>query len=130
MIGAAFFWSREDVATFWHAQATGVLILAIGVTLLVAGARHASEGREAQPPEIWCLALGSALGLAVLQTVLVSRREISAVHLLDVGIQAVLLFLWAVHWFRRPTTSTPPAAQSPPATLTLPDSSPSPPVAG
>src|SRR5438034_656923 len=52
LIGAAFFWSRAEVATFWYAQATGVLILAIGVTLLMAGVRHASEGREAQAPEI------------------------------------------------------------------------------
>src|SRR5436190_17331891 len=29
LLGAAFFWSRAEVATFWYAQATGVLILAI-----------------------------------------------------------------------------------------------------
>lgn len=133
LLGAAFFWSREEGTTFWHAQATGVLILAIGVTLLVAGMRHLSEGREAQSPEIWCLAVGSALGLSVLQIVLVSRREISSVHLLDVAIQGVLLFLWGVYWFRRPRSTEPPVAQpitAPPvATVSLPDPPPFPPVA-
>src|SRR5262249_20774599 len=107
LVGALFFWEQGTVQHFWHAQAMGVLILVTGATLIVAAVRRQ------QTPEVLCLALGSAAGLAGLQSALVVGREISAIYLLDVALQVGLLVLWTLALLRRRTATTPPPSAAP-----------------
>ncbi len=103
LVGALFFWEQGTVQRFWHAQAMGVLILVIGATLIVAAVRRQ------QTPEVLCLALGSAAGLALLEFALVIGREISAIYLLDVALQVGLLVMWSMALLRQRTATKPSA---------------------
>ncbi|HEV2106956.1 MAG TPA: hypothetical protein VGR16_01690, partial [Thermomicrobiales bacterium] len=62
----------------WLVKTAGVLITAIGATLLIADRRE-----RAATPEATVLATGSALGLTAIDVIYASKRRISPVYLLD-----------------------------------------------
>jgi hypothetical protein len=70
---------------WWLVQTVGVLVTAIGGTLL-AGARRREAG-----PEVHGLAAASAAGLAAIDVVHVARRRIAPSYLVDAGVQVALL---------------------------------------
>jgi VIT1/CCC1 family predicted Fe2+/Mn2+ transporter len=96
-------------ARSWYAQAASLLLLVIGATLLVAAIRRQ------KPLEIWCLAVGSAAGIALLEIVLIAEGAISAKYLMDVLIEVGILFLWAVSWFEKAPEDAPVATPVTPA---------------
>jgi len=71
---------------WWLVQTVGVLVTAVGGTLLATARRP-----EPVPPETLGLAAGSAAGLAAIDIVYVARRRISANYLLDASVQIALL---------------------------------------
>jgi len=97
-------WPLISISTFqlvtghktdlWLVQTVGVLVAVIGATLCVAGYRRQGS------PEIFFLALGSALGLASVDILFVLQRQISPIYLLDAVIEIGLVALW-IHGWRR-----------------------------
>jgi hypothetical protein len=69
-----------------------MMINVVGVVLAVAGMRR----RVA--PEIPLLAVGSALSLAAVDVVYVSKKRISKVYLLDAMAELILVALWFAAW--------------------------------
>jgi hypothetical protein len=80
-------------ADFWLAQTVGVLVTAIGATILVA------EWEKRITQEIELLAIASASGLALVDIVFVARARISRVYLLDALVETALTVGWLA---RRP----------------------------
>lgn len=77
----------------WLVKTVGVLIVAIGAVLGLAG-------RRGEPvPEVPLLAVGSAAGLAVIDIIYVARKRIRPVYLLDALAEIGLIALWGV-WSR------------------------------
>jgi uncharacterized membrane protein YoaK (UPF0700 family) len=74
----------------WLVKTVGVLVLAIGVVLMMAGVRRSRH------PEAPVLAIGSALGLTAIDIVYAARGTISRVYLADAVLQLVLIAGWAV----------------------------------
>src|SRR5438067_1658158 len=74
----------------WLVKTVGVLVSIIGAVLMHA-ARHRRVEREAT-----LLAVGSAAGLAIIDTVYASRRRISRIYLLDAMVETLLLLLYGV----------------------------------
>ena len=74
---------------FWLAQTVGVLVAAIGGSLLLARRR----GRIT--PEIQALAVASAAGLAVSESIFAARGRISKIYLVDALVEAALVAAWA-----------------------------------
>lgn len=73
----------------WLVKTAGLLILAVAVPLLAAGAGdHLS-------PEIVLLSAGSAVALAGVDVVYAFKGVISRVYLLDAAAEAALLISWA-----------------------------------
>ena len=80
---------------FWLVQTVGVLVASVGI-----GLARAALSRRAIPPEVRSIALTSAGGLALLDTMFVLRGRISSVYLLDALAEGALV----VGWLRsRPT---------------------------
>jgi energy-converting hydrogenase Eha subunit E len=75
----------------WLVKTVGLLITAVGVTLIHAGRRPRIH------QEIRVLAALSAAALAAVDVVYVSRRRISPVYLLDAIPEIVLLAWWHRH---------------------------------
>jgi hypothetical protein len=82
----------------WLVQTVGVLVLAVGASLGLAGARRRVT------PELTLLAAGSAAGLAAIDVVYVARRRIAPVYLLDALAEGALLVGWAAGWVVRRRT--------------------------
>jgi len=78
----------------WLVETVGVIVAAVGVTLLLAAYR----GRLT--PEIRVLAILSAIGLGAIDVVYVSNGTLRPVYLLDAAAEAVLVLLWLVGWRR------------------------------
>ena len=78
----------------WLVKTVGVLVIAIGAVLIVAALRRRIT------PEILLLAVTSALGLAAIDVIYVSRGRISPVYLLDAAAELILVALWAFAWWR------------------------------
>ncbi len=76
----------------WLVKTVGVLVTIIGGVLASAGLRRVQE------PEITGLALGSALGLAAVDTFYALRGRISKVYLLDALAELGLVGMWI--WLR------------------------------
>ena len=76
-------------ADFWLAQTVGVSVSGVGATLLLAARR------KRLTPEIQFLGFVSAVGLALVDLVFVSRRTISRVYLLDALAETALAAGWA-----------------------------------
>jgi len=117
-------WPLIDLYTFqavtgpksdlWLVQTVGALVLVIGVVLLVAGYRRQKAG------EVVLLAVGSALALATVDVVFVSRGRISAIYLLDAVLEVALIALWVHAWVEeRRSKSTAATASAVPGTLTV-----------
>jgi len=79
----------------WLVQTVGVLVSVIGAVLLSA----ASAKRIT--PEVVLLAVGAAVGLAVIDVVFVVRGVISTVYLADAAVEIALAAGWAYAALRK-----------------------------
>jgi hypothetical protein len=79
----------------WLVKTVGVLVAVIG-TVLALGGRRRRIGEETTT-----LAMGSAAGLAAIDTVYATTGRISKVYLLDAIVEAVLLVAWLAATGRR-----------------------------
>ena len=92
-------WPLLSISTFeavtgpktddWLVQTVGVLITVIAIVIAVAAVRQNITF------EIILLAIGSALGLAIVDLVFVAQRRISPVYLVDAVAEFILIGLWA-----------------------------------
>jgi hypothetical protein len=82
---------------FWLAQTVGALVGVVGATLAIASV----EERSLRSAPIRTLAAGSALSLAAVDIVFVTRRRISPVYLADAAAELALAGLW-LRALRRP----------------------------
>ena len=78
----------------WLVKTAGVLIMAIGAALTLAGSR------KSVTPEMRLLAVGSALGLTGIDIVYVARGRISKIYLLDAAAELGLVTGWALIGWR------------------------------
>jgi hypothetical protein len=76
----------------WLVQTVGALVTVIGATLVVAAWRRQGS------PEVFCLALGTALALIAVDVTFVVQRRISLVYLLDAAVEVGLVALWLYGW--------------------------------
>lgn len=76
----------------WLVRTVGVIVTAIGVTLLAS----AWKGRRVD--EVALLAVLSAAGLAAIDVIYVARGVILPVYLADAAAEAALIGGWAVAW--------------------------------
>jgi hypothetical protein len=74
----------------WLVKTVGVLIGVIGGVLMLAGRRRRV------PLEPTLLAMGSAAGLAAIDTIYASKGRISKIYLLDAAAEVALIAAWAV----------------------------------
>lgn len=91
-------WSLVSIDTFqrvtgpktdlWLVRTVGVLVAAVGATLLVAAARRSV------PPEVPVLATASAVGLGGIDTVYAARGRIARIYLVDAILEAALVAAW------------------------------------
>jgi hypothetical protein len=79
----------------WLVKTVGVLVSVIGAVLLIGG------GRRARGPEMPVLSVGSAAGLAAIDSIYVARRRIPAIYLADALAELALIVAWAVLGYRR-----------------------------
>ena len=75
---------------FWLAQTVGVTVAAIGTGLVQASRAPIVS------PELRTIACTGAAGLALVDLFFVARRRISAVYLLDAGVELALIGAWVV----------------------------------
>ena len=78
---------KED---FWLARTVGVLVAAIGSTVLTA------ERRGRITPEIELLAIASAGGLGLTESLFAAKGRISKVYLLDALVEGALIAAWTL----------------------------------
>ena len=90
----SFLWVTGPKTDLWLVQTVGVLITAIGTSLLIAG-WDGAPGRETV-----VLAMASAIGLAAIDVVLVSRGVISRIYIVDAVIEGALISGWIVALLR------------------------------
>jgi hypothetical protein len=79
----------------WLVMTVGVLITAVGLTLLVAA------WRRTRAAELAILAVGCAAGLTAIDVIYVSRGAIAPIYLADAAGEVVLIAAWAVVLARR-----------------------------
>jgi hypothetical protein len=82
---------KDDI---WLVETVGVLIAAIGAGLGMAALR----GRV--PAEVITIAVVSAIGLAIIDSIYVARERIDGIYLLDVAVEGALVAAWAVLGWR------------------------------
>jgi len=93
-------WSLVSIRSFeaitgpkadrWLVKTVGVLVIAIGVTLL-------RTARRSRPmPDVALLGAGTAAGLAAIDVAYVAKGRISRVYLLDAAAEAALVAAWVV----------------------------------
>ncbi len=78
----------------WQVETVGALVTATGAGLVLAAARARVSA------EIAVIAIGSAAGLAVIDTIYVLRGRISAIYLVDVILELVIIVAWIVGLWR------------------------------
>ena len=103
-------WSLVDLDSFqavtgpkrdlWLVKTVGVLVLAVGATLMLAGTRRS------RAPEVPVLALGSAAGLGAIDVLYAVRGEISRIYFGDAVAQLVLIAAWVLALRRTPPPTT------------------------
>jgi hypothetical protein len=76
-------------ADHWLVMTVGLLVTAIAAALLTAGWRRRAS------PEIAVLALGSALGLTLIDVIYVARQVIDPIYLIDAVVEVPLIVGWA-----------------------------------
>jgi len=103
--------TRHDL---WLSQEVGALVLVIGAALCLAAYRRQGS------PELMVIALGSALGMGVIELIFILHHRISALYLLDVIIQFSLVAFWVYGWRSktRQLAQAPQAVSVPAAPLT------------
>ena len=74
---------------YWLVRTVGVLVGVIGAVLTMAGLRQQTTR------EVPVLAIGSAAGLAAIDTVYAGQGRISKVYLLDAIVELALVAAWA-----------------------------------
>jgi hypothetical protein len=92
-----FQWVTGPKSDLWLVKSVGILLGVIGGVLSVAGLRRQTE------PENSLLAVGSALGMAGIDVVYVTRRRISPVYLVDALVEVIFVVSWVVSRTRRTT---------------------------
>ena len=80
----------------WLVRTVGVLVGVIGGVLISAGARRKVTG------EVATLAIGSAVGLGIIDTVYATRGRISKIYLADAALEAAIAAAWAATVCRQP----------------------------
>ena len=75
---------------FWLVQTVGALVGVTGASLALA----ARDGRAVEEASIKTLAIGSAVSLAAVDVVFVTRRRISPIYLLDAAAELTLAAGW------------------------------------
>lgn len=90
--------------SLWLVNTVGVLILVTGLVLLMAAAR----GRIS--PEVFFLAVGNAIGLAIIEVVYVFDGRIAPIYLVDAVVEIILVLAW----FRTLTLREPVREGTPP----------------
>jgi len=88
----------------WLVRTVGVLVSAIGATLMSAGARRTMTR------EVAGLAVGSAVGLASIDVFYAMRRRISRIYLVDAVLEGALVSLWTVFAINPPPSAPCPAS--------------------
>ena len=78
----------------WLVETVGVLVAAIGAGIGIAALR----GRLSA--EVITIAVTSAIGLAIIDTIYVARGRIDAIYLLDVAVEAAIVGAWAIGGWR------------------------------
>jgi hypothetical protein len=73
----------------WLVRTVGVLVGVIGGVLVAAGARGKVSG------EVAALAIGSAVGLGVIDTMYATRGRVSRIYLADAALEAAVAAGWA-----------------------------------
>jgi hypothetical protein len=73
----------------WLVRTVGVLVAAIGATLVSAGVRRSVTG------EVAGLAVGSAMGLAAIDVFYATKGRISKIYLADALVEGLLTAAWA-----------------------------------
>jgi energy-converting hydrogenase Eha subunit E len=93
-------WPLVDLRTFEAISGPKVddwLVKTVGVQIgVVGGVLALAAYRQRVTPEVELLAIGSALGLAAIDVVYVSRRRIRPIYLLDALIELGFVAGWAV----------------------------------
>jgi hypothetical protein len=84
---------KED---WWLVKTVGVLTGVIGAALAVAASGNVETA------ETRVLGAGAAVALGTIDVVYVARKRISAVYLIDAGIEFALLAGWMLHQPARP----------------------------
>ncbi len=74
---------------FWLAQTVGATVVSVGL-----GLAQAAATRRRVAPELRTVALSSAIALALVDVVCVTRRRISSIYLLDAAAEAALIAAW------------------------------------
>ena len=84
----------------WLVKTVGVLVIAIGAALGMAGVRRNASA------EIPVLGAGSAAALGAIDVVYVARGRISPIYLLDAVAEAGIIGMWALGWKSRESRTT------------------------
>jgi hypothetical protein len=74
----------------WLVKTVGLILAMIGVVLI-----YAQMTGTVNPPVI-LLAMGSALGLALVEIIYVTKRVISPIYLADACAEFILIVWWAI----------------------------------
>jgi hypothetical protein len=83
---------KDDI---WLVETVGILVTAIGAGLGIAAVRGRVNA------EVITVAVASALGLAIIDSIYVARGRIHAIYLLDVAVEVLLIAGWAYCVWRR-----------------------------
>ena len=73
----------------WLVRTVGVLVAVVGGVLVAAGVRNKITG------EVAALAIGSAVGLGIIDTVYATRGRISRIYLADAALEGAIAAGWA-----------------------------------
>jgi hypothetical protein len=97
----SFIWVTGPKYDVWLVKTVGVLVLVIGCTLLIA------RIRRRYPLETVVLAIGTALGLTLIDVYYVLDGRISAIYLLDAVAELALAGMWTLGLIGTPAPRRP-----------------------
>ena len=89
---------KEDI---WLVETVGVLVIAIGACLAIAAFRRSAT------PEVIVLAIGSSVGLTLIDLIYTTRGRIAKTYLIDVVIEAALLIAWGIYLYTQRASNRP-----------------------
>ena len=87
---SSFMWVTGPKTDIWLVKTVGILIVVIGITLLIA------RFRKHYPAEIIFLAIGTAIGLTMIDIYYVLVGRISPIYLLDAVAELILAGMWSL----------------------------------